>query len=258
MSIRTSIEQGILTLEFDRIDKKNAITAVMYQALADALRAAETDRNVRVILLRGKPEIFTAGNDLEDFLQRPPTAGEGTEQAPVFQFLYQLSHASKPIVAAVSGAAVGVGTTLLLHCDLVYASDTARLSLPFVQLGLCPEAASSLLLPRLVGYQRAAEKLMLCEAFSAQEALEIGLVTRVLPVAELHDFALQQARKLAALPASSLRETKRLMKSGAMAEVDKQMADEGAVFRRMLMAPEAKEAISAFFEKRKPDFSKFE
>lgn len=258
MSIHTSIEQGILTLEFDRIDKKNAITAAMYQALADALRAAETDRNVRVILLRGKPEIFTAGNDLEDFMQRPPTSGEGAGQAPVFQFLYQVSHASKPVVAAVSGAAVGVGTTMLLHCDLVYASDTARLSLPFVQLGLCPEAASSLLLPRLVGYQRAAEKLMLGEAFSAQEALEMGLVTRVLPVAELHDFALQQARKLAALPASSLRETKRLMKSGAVAEVEKQMADEGAVFRRMLAAPEAKEAFSAFFEKRKPDFSRFE
>ncbi|KAI3599872.1 Enoyl-CoA hydratase [Cupriavidus necator H850] len=258
MSIRTGIEQGILTIEFDRIDKKNAITAAMYQAMADALRAAETDRNVRAILLRGKPEIFTAGNDLEDFMQRPPSAGDGAEQAPVFQFLYQISHATKPIVAAVSGAAVGVGTTMLLHCDLVYASDTAKLSLPFVQLGLCPEAASSLLLPRLAGYQRAAEKLLLGEAFSAQEALEIGLVTRVLPVAELHDFALQQARKLAALPASSLRETKRLMKAGDAAAVEKQMAEEGAVFRKMLVAPEAKEAFAAFFQKRKPDFTKFE
>ncbi|WP_427312517.1 enoyl-CoA hydratase [Cupriavidus sp. H39] len=257
MSIRIRIDQGILTLQFDRLDKKNAITAAMYQALADALRSAEADPDVRAILLQGQPEIFTAGNDLEDFMQRPPTAGEGAEPAPVFHFLYQISHASKPIVAAVSGAAVGVGTTMLLHCDLVYASDTAKLSLPFVQLGLCPEAASSLLLPRLVGYQRAAEKLLLGEAFSAQEALEIGLVTRVLPVAELHDFALAQARKLAALPASSLRETKRLMKSGAVAEVEKQMADEGAVFRRMLVAPEAKEAFSAFFEKRKPDFSRF-
>ncbi|MDQ0141118.1 enoyl-CoA hydratase [Cupriavidus necator] len=257
MSIRIRIDQGILTLQFDRLDKKNAITAAMYQALADALRSAETDPDVRAILLQGQPDIFTAGNDLEDFMQRPPGAGEGAEQAPVFQFLYQISHATKPIVAAVSGAAVGVGTTMLLHCDLVYASDTAKLSLPFVQLGLCPEAASSLLLPRLVGYQRAAEKLLLGEAFSAQEAHEIGLVTRVLPVAELHDFALAQARKLAALPASSLRETKRLMKSGALAEVEKQMADEGAVFRRMLVAPEAKEAFSAFFEKRKPDFSRF-
>jgi enoyl-CoA hydratase/carnithine racemase len=257
MSISTSIDQGILTIEFDRIGKKNAITAAMYQAMADALRAAEGDPAVRAILIRGKAEIFTAGNDLEDFMQRPPTGGEGAEEPPVFQFLYQISHASKPIVAAVSGAAVGVGTTLLLHCDLVYASETAKLSLPFAQLGLCPEAASSLLLPRLLGYQRAAEKLLLGEPFSAQEAHEIGLVNRVLPVAALHDFALQQARKLAALPASSLRETKRLMKGADVSLVEKQMAEEGAVFRRMLVAPEAREAFSAFFEKRKPDFSRF-
>ncbi len=257
MSIRTSIEQGILTIEFDRIDKKNAITAAMYQTMADALRDAETDPSVRAIVFRGKPEVFTAGNDLEDFMQRPPTSGDGMHPAPVFQFLQQISHASKPLVAAVSGAAVGIGTTLLLHCDLVYASETARLSLPFVSLGLCPEAASSLLLPKLVGYQRAAEKLLLGEPFSAQEAFEIGLVTRVLPAAELHDFALQQARKLAALPASSLRETKRLMKGNDVAAVEKKMAEEGEVFRRMLVAPEAKEAFSAFFEKRKPDFTKF-
>jgi len=257
MSIRTSIDQGILTIEFDRIEKKNAITSAMYQVTADALRAAEEDRMVRVILIRGKPEVFTAGNDLEDFLQRPPTGGEGAAQPPVFQFLYQISHASKPVVAAVSGAAVGVGTTLLLHCDFVYASETAKLSLPFAQLGLCPEAASSLLLPRLLGYQRAAEKLMLGEPFGAQEACQIGLVTRVLPVAELEQFALQQARKLAAMPASSLRETKRLMKGNDTAAVEQKMAEEGEVFRRMLVAPEAKEAFTAFFEKRKPDFTKF-
>ncbi|WP_454720006.1 MULTISPECIES: enoyl-CoA hydratase [Cupriavidus] len=258
MSILTTIEQGILTIEFDRLDKKNAITAAMYQAMADALRAAETDPAVRVILLRGKPEVFTAGNDLDDFLKRPPTGGEGEPPAPVFQFLQQISQAGKPLVAAVSGPAVGVGTTMLLHCDLVYASETARLSLPFAQLGLCPEAASSLLLPRLLGYQRAAEKLLLGEAFGAQEAQQIGLVARVLPVAELHAFALQQARKLAALPASSLRETKRLMKGGDQAAVQARMLEEGETFRRMLQAPEAKEAFTAFFEKRRPDFSRFD
>lgn len=257
MSIRTTIDQGILTIEFDRIDKKNAITAAMYQAMADALKSAATDPSVRVILFRGKPEIFTAGNDLEDFLQRPPAGGADAEKAPVFQFLYQISHAEKPVVAAVSGAAVGIGTTLLLHCDLVYASETAKLSLPFVSLGLCPEAASSLLLPKLVGYQRAAEKLLLGEAFGAQEALEIGLVTRVVAAAELDAFALQQAKKLAALPASSLRETKRLMKGNDVAAVEKKMAEEGELFRRLLVAPEAKEAFTAFFEKRKPDFTKF-
>ncbi|MCA3230710.1 MAG: enoyl-CoA hydratase, partial [Cupriavidus sp.] len=172
-------------------------------------------------------------------------------------FLHAISHATKPVVASVSGAAVCIGTTLLLHCDLVYASDTAKLSLPFSQLGLCPEAASSLLLPRMVGYQRAAEKLLLGEAFSAQEAFAIGLVTKVLPVAELSDYVRQQAGKLAALPASSLRETKRLMKGDDVAAVEKKMAEEGEVFRRMLVAPEAKEAFTAFFEKRKPDFSKF-
>ena len=257
MSILTTIEQGILTLEFDRLDKKNAITAAMYQAMADALRAADADPAVRVIVIRGKPEVFTAGNDLEDFMQRPPTAGEGDQPAPVFQFLQQISQASKPLVAAVSGPAVGVGTTMLLHCDLVYVSETAKLSLPFVQLGLCPEAASSMLLPRLLGHQRAAEKLMLGEPFSAQEALQIGLATRVLPVAELNEFVPQQARKLAALPASSLRETKRLMKGGDKSAVQARMAEEGEVFRCMLQAPEAKEAFKAFFEKRRPDFSQF-
>jgi enoyl-CoA hydratase/carnithine racemase len=256
MSILTTIERGVLTIEFDRIEKKNAITAAMYQQLADALRDAAGDAGVRAILIRGKAEIFTAGNDLEDFMQRPPTSGPQAA-APVFQFLDRISRAEKPVVAAVSGAAVGIGTTMLLHCDLVYASDTAKFSLPFVQLGLCPEAASSLLLPRLVGYQRAAEKLLLGEAFDAAEAHRIGLVTRVVPAAELHDFALAQAHKLAALPASSLRETKRLMKGADTAAIEQRMGEEGEVFRRMLQAPEAKEAFSAFFEKRKPDYSRF-
>ena len=257
MSIATRIDQGILTIGFDRIDKKNAITAAMYQTMADALTAAETDNAVRVIVIEGKPEIFTAGNDLEDFMKRPPTQGSDGAQPPVFQFLHAISHATKPVVASVSGAAVGIGTTLLLHCDLVYASDTAKLSLPFSQLGLCPEAASSLLLPRMVGYPRAAETLLLGEAFSAQEAVASGLVTTVLPLADLSDYVRQQAAKLAALPASSLRETKRLMKGDDVAAVEKKMAEEGDVFRRMLVAPEAKEAFTAFFEKRKPDFSKF-
>jgi len=257
MSIATSIDQCVLTIGFDRIDRKNAITAAMYQTMADALRAAETDAAVRVIVIEGKPEVFTAGNDLEDFMKRPPTPGNDGTKPPVFQFLDAISHATKPVVASVSGAAVGIGTTLLLHCDLVYASDTAKLSLPFAQLGLCPEAASSLLLPRMVGYQRAAEKLLLGEAFSAQEAHAIGLVTKVLPVAELQAYVRQQAAKLAALPASSLRETKRLMKGDDVAAVDRKMAEEGEVFGRMLLAPEAKEAFTAFFEKRKPDFSKF-
>jgi enoyl-CoA hydratase/carnithine racemase len=250
-----SIEQanGICTIRFNRPEKKNAITSAMYQSMADGLKAAEADPSVRVIVLAGQPNIFTAGNDLEDFMKQPPGSGV----SPVFQFMAALKDASKPVVAAVAGAAVGIGTTMLLHCDLVYAADNARFSMPFSQLGLCPEFASSLLLPRLVGYQRAAEKLMLGEAFLAAEAEAMGLVNRVLPADELEAFVQAQAARLATLPASSLRITKQLMKRGTAGEIDQQMAAEGEHFRRMLIAPEAKEAFTAFFEKRKPDFSRF-
>ncbi|MEO8599877.1 MAG: enoyl-CoA hydratase [bacterium] len=253
MDILTSKNAGILTIEFNRPDKKNAITAAMYQSMADALQDAETDNAVRAILFVGKPEIFTAGNDLADFMANPPS----TETSPVFQFLQQISHASKPIVAAVSGAAVGIGTTMLMHCDLVYAAENAKFSMPFSQLGLCPEAASSLLFPQIVGYQRAAEKLLLGEAFLAQEACDMGLVNRILPADELLGFARQQTAKLAALPASSIRTTKRLMKSSQQKAIQAKIAEEGQHFRAMLSAPEAKEAIGAFLEKRKPDFTQF-
>ncbi|AQW30567.1 enoyl-CoA hydratase [Ralstonia syzygii subsp. celebesensis] len=253
MSIRTETADGILTLTFDRLDKKNAITAAMYQTLADALVSAETDAAVRVIVLAGHESVFTAGNDLEDFMKHSPK----DEHAPVHQFLQAISAATKPLVAAVSGAAVGVGTTMLLHCDLVYASETARLSMPFAQLGLCPEAASSPLLPQLAGYHRAAEKLLFGEPFDASEARELGLVNRVLPVAELDAFVRAQARKLTFLPPASLRATKRLMKEGTAPQIAVRMTVESEQFGRMLRAPEAREAFTAFFEKRRPDFSRF-
>lgn len=253
MDILTSTAGGILTIEFNRPEKKNAITAAMYQAMVEALQAAEGDAALRVILFAGKPEVFTAGNDIEDFLKNPPTAAD----SPVLQFLRQISQANKPMVAAVAGNAVGIGTTLLLHCDLVYAADNAKFALPFAQLGLCPEAASSLLLPQIAGYQRAAEKLLLGEAFDAQEARDMGLVNKVLPVDQLAAFAQAQAAKLAALPASSIRITKRLMKQGLAATVENQMAEEIRHFSAMLASPEAKEAFTAFMERRKPDFSKF-
>lgn len=253
MSIRTETAEGVLTLTFDRLDRKNAITAAMYQTLADALVAAETDPAIRVIMLAGHESVFTAGNDLEDFMKNPPK----DESAPVHQFLRAISTASKPLIASVSGAAVGVGTTMLLHCDLVYASDTAKLSMPFAQLGLCPEAASSLLLPQLAGYHRAADKLLFGEPFDANEARELGLVNRVLPAGELDAFVRTQARKLTLLPPASLRATKRLMKEGAMPQIAERMSVEGKQFGEMLRAPEAREAFTAFFEKRRPDFSKF-
>ncbi len=253
MSIRTETAGGVLTLTFDRLDRKNAITAAMYQTLADALVAAETDPAIRVIVLAGHESVFTAGNDLEDFMKNPPK----DESAPVHQFLKAISTATKPLIASVSGAAVGVGTTMLLHCDLVYASETAKLSMPFAQLGLCPEAASSLLLPQLAGYHRAADKLLFGEPFDANEARELGLVNRVLPAGELDAFVRTQARKLTLLPPASLRATKRLMKEGATPQIAERMSVEGKQFGEMLRAPEAREAFTAFFEKRRPDFSKF-
>jgi enoyl-CoA hydratase/carnithine racemase len=252
--IITEKRDGILRVEINRPDKKNALTAAMYQAMADALTAAEADAKVRVVLIHGKSDLFTAGNDLQDFLDNRPR----DEDRPAFQFLRNISRAQKPIVAAVAGPAVGIGTTMLLHCDLVYAAPNTRLQLPFVSLGLVPEAASSLLLPALVGYQRAAELLLLGEPFSAQTAKEIGLVTEVVPEEVLLETALAQAKKLAQKPAASVRLTKQLMKRSFAAAMAQQMELEIGHFGELLGAPAAKEAFTAFFEKRKPDFSKFD
>jgi enoyl-CoA hydratase/carnithine racemase len=258
MEILTTKVDGILTIEFNRAERKNAITSAMYQAMADALLDGDKDPSVRAVLLAGKPEIFTAGNDLDDFLRNSaPVPGVSPQDRPVFQFMRALSGMSKPVVAAVAGAAIGIGTTMLMHCDLVYAADNAKFSLPFAQLGLCPEFGSSLLLPQLAGYPRAAEKLMLGEPFGAQEALEMGLVSKVLPAAELRAFAEQQAAKLVALPAASIRATKALMKRPRQQALDDTLAVEGKQFLAMLQGAEAKEAFTAFFEKRKPDFSRF-
>ncbi len=253
MDILTRKANGIFTITFNRPHKKNAITAAMYQTMADALKEAESDAEVRAILFTGSPEIFTAGNDLEDFMKNPPQK----RKSPVYQFMQNLSGASKPVVAAVSGPAVGIGTTMLMHCDFVYAADNAQFSMPFAKLGLCPEFSSSMLLVQIAGYQRAAEKLMLGEAFSAQEASAMGFVNKVLPTAEVFAFAQAQAAKLVALPTSSLRATKRLMKGKQLSAIKAKMEEEGQLFSEMLVSKEAKEAFAAFFEKRKPDFTKF-
>ena len=244
-------EAGVTTITLNRVDKKNSITTAMYATMADALDQAQADAAVRVVLLQGDVTIFSAGNDIGDFLNKPPAG----EQSPVFRFLHGIAAFPKPIVAAVCGPAVGIGTTMLLHCDLVYAGDNAASSLPFVNLGLCPEAASSLLLPQMFGYHRAAEALLLGEPFMAEAALEIGLVNRIVPPTEVNAMAQTQARKLAAKPLTSLVETKRLMKKGQAVQVAQQMDEEGAVFGRMLREPAAREAFTAFMEKRKPDFS---
>jgi enoyl-CoA hydratase/carnithine racemase len=245
-------EDGITTLTFNRVDKKNSITAAMYAALADAVEAARDDAAVRCVVFQGHETIFSAGNDIADFLNNPPAG----EDAPVFRFLRAIATFPKPLLAGVCGPAVGIGTTLLLHCDLVYAGDNAAFSMPFVNLGLCPEAASSLLVPQLMGYHRAAEALLLGEPFMAEAALEVGLVNRVLAPSEVTNYTQSVARKLAAKPLSSLVETKRLMKKGNAPQVMAVMAEEGASFGRMLREPAAREAFSAFMERRKPDFSK--
>ena len=252
-TIVTETQDGVLRLQFNRPDKKNAITAAMYQTLAHALRHGERDAAVRVALVHGATDVFTAGNDLHDFLANAPRSTE----APVFQFLRAIQEFPKPLVAAVSGLAVGIGTTMLLHCDFVFCAPGTRFSMPFVNLGLCPEAASSFLLPRLVGYQRAAELLMLGEPFDAEKAQAMGLVNEIVPAGSLMDKAMAVAQKLASKPAASLRETKMLMKQGIGEAVKLAMRDESEAFRERLDSPEAKEAFTAFLEKRQADFSRF-
>ena len=251
--ILTHAESGVMTITLNRLDRKNSITAAMYGAMADALAAAATDPAVKVAVVQGHETVFSAGNDIGDFLNRPPASAD----SPVFRFLRGIATFPKPLLAAVCGPAVGVGTTMLLHCDLVYAGDNAAFSMPFVNLGLCPEAASSLLVPQMLGYHRAAEALLLGEPFMAEAALEVGLVNRVVPPTEANAVAQAAAQKLAARPIGSLIETKQLMKKGQQQLVLQQMADEGSSFSRLLGEPAAREAFTAFMEKRKPDFSKF-
>ena len=250
--ILTHTDAGVMTITFNRLDKKTSITSSMYSAMADAVSQAAADSAVRVVVFQGHESIFSAGNDIGDFLNQPPS----TQESPVFRFLRGIATFEKPLMAAVAGPAVGIGTTMLFHCDLVYAGDNAAFSMPFVNLGLCPEAASSLLAPRMFGYHRAAEALLMGEPFFAEAAQEVGLVNRVVPPTEVNGYAQAQARKLAAKPLTSLIATKRLMKGGDQQAVLQKMDEEGQSFGRMLREPAAKEAFGAFMEKRKPDFSK--
>jgi enoyl-CoA hydratase/carnithine racemase len=251
VDIEVATNAGVLSIGFNRPEKRNALTAAMYSAMADGLVRADTDDTIRAVLFHGSEAVFTAGNDLDDFLQRPPSG----EDAPVFRFLMAVANARKPLVAAVNGPAVGLGTTLLLHCDLVFAADNARFSLPFTQLGLVPEFASSYLLPLVAGYQRAAELLLLGEPFDAKTAREAGFVTRVLPAAETLPAAQAAAERLAQLPRRSIEVTRALLKSGHRDAIERQLRTEGAHFRAMLGEPAAREALTAFMEKRKPDFT---
>jgi enoyl-CoA hydratase/carnithine racemase len=253
MSIKTAVVNGVATIEIARPEKKNALTQAMYQAMADAINAAQEDGSVRAVLITGQPGIFTSGNDIEDFMQRPPQSID----SPVFRFMQALVGSDKPVVAAVTGAAIGIGTTLLLHCDFVYVSDESRLAMPFVGLGLVPEFASSLLVPELMGQRRAAEKLLLGDPFTGEQAVECGIANAVLPANEVVNHARRVAERFNALPPGAVRDSKRLMRGPHREKVIAAITTEAELFGQRLRSPEAMEAFQAFFQKRQPDFSKF-
>ncbi|MBU6259376.1 MAG: enoyl-CoA hydratase [Burkholderiales bacterium] len=257
MSIRTGVVDGVATIEIARPEKKNALTVAMYEAMEQALIAAREDAAVRAVLIAGQPGVFTSGNDIEDFMQRAPGQGSDAMDSPVFRFMRALLDCDKPVVAAVTGAAIGIGTTLLLHCDFVYVSDEARLAMPFVALGLVPEFGSSLLVPQLMGGRRAAEKLLLGDPFTPEQAVECGIANAVLPAGEVLAHARRVAERFNHLPPGAVREAKQLLRAPQQQALRAQIAAEGAIFARRLRSPEATEAFQAFFQKRKPDFSKF-
>jgi len=250
------VERGgaVSQVSINRPEKKNALTADMYSALADAVDAAEADAGIRVLLLCGKGEAFTAGNDLEDFMRKP---WKGQAVPPAVRFIRAVATAKKPIVAAVHGLSVGVGTTILLHCDLVYAAADTKFMMPFINLGIVPEAASTVLLPLLIGPQRAAELFLLGAPLSAQRAYEIGLVNAVVAPDALLPTARAVAQQLAERPRGAVLACKDLMKRAYRAEVERALSEEVSVIAERLDSPETREALSAFREKRKPDFSKF-
>ncbi len=251
--IRTQKGGGVLTVSFNRPDKKNALLTEMYSEATAVLTAAAGDAEVRVVIFTGTGDSFTAGNDLKDFLENPPMSLD----APVFKFMTCLSRFPKPVIAAVNGLAIGIGTTLLFHCDLVYAVPAARFQLPFVNIAIVPEFASTLFLPRTIGIARASEMLLLGDVFDAQHAAHLGIINEVVEPDELMKVAQNVAAKLATKPPSTIRQTKALMRAD-IEEVSARIALEAEAVRDSLTSPEFKEAATAFLEKRPPDFSKFD
>jgi len=253
MSEHVRVEQHgeVLAITLARPERRNAITVAMYAALADAVEEGAANDAIRVITVSGKGQDFAAGNDLADFLEAAPRLDE---EIPVWRLLRALATCETPIVAAVHGNCVGIGTTMLLHCDLVIADDSARFSMPFVDLGLVPEAASSLLFPRLAGRRRAARYLLLAELFGVDEALAIGLVSHRAAAGTVDDKLQEIVTALLAKPPEALRQTQRLLRHGARDEVLERMKMESSLFAERLASAEVKEAISAFFEKRRPKF----
>jgi len=249
--IQKDLADRILTLTINRPDKKNALTVAMYAALAEAINAANDDPTPRVILITGSADSFTAGNDLKDFLENPPVGSA----SPVFQFMHAIAGAEKPVVAAVNGSAIGIGTTMLLHCDIVYAVGTARFQLPFVNLGLVPELGSSLVLPALAGRARAAELLMTGKIITGDEAAAMGLVSEALPREQVLARALETAHEIATHAAPvSVATSKRLLWSGITSSVSDMLRVETPLFSYISQQPDSVEGVESFLEHRDPQW----
>ncbi|MGA9565087.1 MAG: enoyl-CoA hydratase [Candidatus Korobacteraceae bacterium] len=253
--IQTELKDNVLRITIDRPEKKNALTSAMYDALAEAVEQGEVNPEVRVMLLHGNGDSFTAGNDLQDFVANP---WKGHAVPPALRFIAAIAGAKKPLVAAIHGSAVGIGVTILLHCDLVYAADNAKLVMPFVNLGIVPEAGSTALLPALIGHQRASELLLLGTPMSAQRAYELGLVNAVVPPDTLLAAALNTAHTLAEKPAAAVRATKALLKKAGATDLERAIREEVQVIAERLDSPETREALTAFLQKRKPNFKQFQ
>src|SRR5436190_11012289 len=250
--ILTECSGNILRIQLNRPARKNAMTSAMYVTLADLLNAAAKDNQIRVVLWHGAGDSFSAGNDIQDFLKNPPGPGK----SPQAELIDALINFDKPIVAAVQGAAIGGGTTMLTHCDFVFAGENAKFRMPFVDLAVVPEFGSSCTIPARAGYLRAAELILTGESFDARRAAELGLVTRVVPNQELLATATDTAQKLAQKPLAALQACKRLMKQSTREQLERAVKLENDEFAVRVRSAEAKEAFTAFLEKRRPDFTR--
>ena len=256
--IQIKVEDGVQVMRFTRADKKNAFTGPMYNAMSEALDAAETNDAIACHVFIGSGGVFSAGNDINDFLRRAQATASGDGKgipAPSLEFIKRLPKVGKPMIAAVDGLAIGVGTTMLLHCDLVYATPTASLRTPFLDLGLIQEAGSTITAPARMGYPRAFELICLGEPFSAERALQAGLINAVVPADKLEETALKAARRLAAKPRQALMTSRRLLRKGH-ADISAMIEEEAKAYQTLMGSPEAREAFTAFLEKRPPDFAK--
>ncbi len=249
LNIRYSIDGKVFVIQIHRPEKKNALLPPMYHALGDGLKQADADTSVNVILIKGLEDCFTSGNDVSGFVS--DNESTKTSERPSAYFMRALVDTRKPIIAAVSGLAIGIGTTMLFHCDLIYASEESYLQMPFTRLGVSPEAGSSYLLPRQIGYQRAAELILLGDRFSSAKALEYGIVTELLPQDKFQDYALEKSHELANLPPQAVQDSKQLLKQGLEKILPETINLELEVFGKLVQSPEAQAIVKAFLDRKK-------